>query len=161
MRRPVPRLSRRTVLLGSAGLAGGIGSIGGAGSLTAREAAEGGQATLYKSPQCGCCDGYAEHLRDSGFAVKIIVTDEVTVMAEKYGIPGEHVPCHLSLIGGYVVGGHIPIAVVNRLLSEKPRIAGINLPGMPTGTPGMPGPDPGPLTIYEIGRKPPKIYRIV
>jgi hypothetical protein len=82
-------------------------------------------------------------------------------MGEKYGIPDSLQPCHLSLISGYVVGGHIPIEVVDRLLSEKPQIAGITLPGMPPGTPGMPGNKPGPLTIYEIGKAPAKVYATV
>jgi len=83
------------------------------------------------------------------------------MMGQKYGIPDDMQPCHISLIGGYVVGGHIPIEVVNRLLSEKPQITGISLPGMPEGTPGMPGQKPGPLTIYEIGNGPPKVYATV
>ena len=82
-------------------------------------------------------------------------------MGEKYGILDSLQPCHLSLIGGYVVGGHIPIEVIDRLLSEKPQITGISLPGMPPGTPGMPGKKPGPLTIYEIGHRPPEHYAVV
>ena len=82
-------------------------------------------------------------------------------MAQKYGIPDGLEPCHISLVGGYVVGGHIPIEVVNRLLLEKAQIAGITLPGMPEGTPGMPGKKPGPLQIYEIGKSPPKIYATI
>ena len=82
-------------------------------------------------------------------------------MGEKYGIPDSLQPCHLSLMAGYVVGGHIPIEVIDRLLSEKPQITGISLPGMPPGTPGMPGQKPGPLTIYEIGQRPPKIYATI
>ena len=65
------------------------------------------------------------------------------------------------MIGGYVVGGHIPIEVVNRLLSENPQLTGITLPGMPEGTPGMPGKKPGPLQIYEIGKGTPKVYATV
>ena len=65
------------------------------------------------------------------------------------------------LIGGYVVGGHIPIEIIDRLLAEKPKIVGITLPGMPEGTPGMPGNTPGPLDIYEIGGNPPKIYATI
>ena len=62
------------------------------------------------------------------------------------------------LIGGYVVGGHIPMEVIDRLLAEKPQITGITLPGMPEGTPGMPGKKPGSLDIYEIGGNSPKVY---
>ena len=65
------------------------------------------------------------------------------------------------MLAVYRVGGHIPVEVVNRLLSEKPQITGINLPGMPEGTPGMPGNKPDALKIYEIGKGPPKVYAVV
>jgi hypothetical protein len=157
-------LTRRTMLLSVFGVAGGTALIGGATGLfssNAEPAGSRGQVTLYKNPQCECCEGYADYLRRNGFEVKVIPTNDLTVMGEKYGIPDSLQPCHLSLIGGYVVGGHIPIEVVNRLLSEKPQIVGITLPGMPPGTPGMPGKKPGPLTIYEIGKGPPKVYATV
>lgn len=164
MKDPTRKPSRRTLLMGAAGIAGGAALTGGAAGmipLQAEAAAGRGEVALYKDPQCGCCEGYADYLRENGFAVKASPTNDLTMLAEKYGIPGDATPCHISLIGGYVVGGHIPIAVVDRLLSEKPKIVGVNLPGMPTGTPGMPGPNPGPLTIYEIGAKPPKAYTVI
>src|SRR5437764_11833812 len=161
---PEYKLSRRavlTVLIGGAGGTALIGGTTGVQWLRAEPAADRGQVTLYKNPQCGCCEGYADYLRHNGLKVTAIPTNDLTVMGEKYGISDRLQPCHISLIGGYVVGGHIPIEVVNRLLSEKPRITGINLPGMPEGTPGMPGRKPGPLTIYEIGKGPPNVYAVV
>ena len=150
-------------MLFGAAAAFGAGSIAAAGlfSSSAPAAARGVPVTLYKNPQCGCCEGYADYLRDNGFAVKTIPSNDLLPMGEKYGIPDELAPCHISLVGGFVVGGHIPVEIVNRLLAEKPQITGINLPGMPSGTPGMDGPKPGPLTIYEIGKKPPKVYAVV
>jgi len=130
-------------------------------SLGAEPTSAGGDVTLYKNPQCDCCEGYADYLRHHGFKVKAVPTNDLTVIGEKYGIPDSLQPCHISLIGGYVVGGHIPIEVVNRLLSEKPQIVGITLPGMPEGTRGMPGKKPGPLQIFEIGKGPPKVYATV
>ena len=158
------KLSRRALLTLLVGGAGGAALIGGASGvipLSAKPAPNRGDVTLYKNPQCGCCEGYADYLRDNGFKVKAISTNDLTVMGQKYGIPGDMQPCHISLIGGYVVGGHIPIEVVNRLLSEKPQIVGITLPGMPEGTPGMPGNKPGRLDIYEIGSNPPNVYATV
>ena len=158
------KLSRRAVLTILIGGTGGTALIGGAPgivSLNAAPAADRGQVTLYKNPQCGCREGYADYLRHNGFKVAAVSTNDLTLMGQKYGIPDDLAPCHISLIGGYVVGGHIPIEVVNRLLSEKPQITGISLPGMPEGTPGMPGQKPGPLTIYEIGNGPPKVYATV
>lgn len=153
------RTSRRNVLM-LVGGAGGLALVGGAVKLMSAPAQARGRATLYKNPQCSCCEAYADYLGDNGFEVKVVPSNDLTLMGEKYGISDSQQPCHLSLIEGYVVGGHIPIEVVNRLLSEKPKITGINLPGMPTGTPGMPGPMMQ-LTIYEIGKGTPKVYAVV
>ena len=158
------QLSRRavlTILIGGAGGAALIGGTTGIIPLSAEPAADRGEVTLYKNPQCDCCEGYADYHRHNGFKVKAVSTNDLTVMGQKYDISDDLAPCHISLIGGYVVGGHIPIEVVNRLLSEKPQITGISLPGMPEGTPGMPGKKAGPLTIYEIGKAPPKVYATV
>ena len=157
-------LSRRAALMmfvGGTGVAALIGGASGVIPLSARAAPSRGDVTLYKNPQCGCCEGYADYLRDNGFKVKAVSTNDLTVMGEKYGIPDEMQPCHISLIGGYVVGGHIPMEVISRLLTEKSKIVGITLPGMPVGTPGMPGHKPGPLDIYEIGISPPKVYATI
>ena len=156
-------LTRRNMLIGIVGAAGGAAVIDGATgvfSSNAQPAGAAGAVTLYKNPQCDCCEGYAAYLRKNGFAVKVIPTNDLTAMGEKYGIPAGQDPCHISLIAGYVVGGHIPFEVVKRLLDEKPQITGINLPGMPTGTPGMSGPKMQ-LTIYEIGKGSPKVYATV
>ncbi len=157
-------LSRRNMLIGIVGMAGGGVAIGGAAgvfSSSAAPAGSRGQVTLYKNPQCDCCEAYASYLGQQGFSVKVIPTKDLTAMGEKYGIPNSQDPCHISLIGGYVVGGHIPMEVIDRLLSEKPQITGINLPGMPAGMPGMPGNKPDRLSIYEIGKGSPKVYATV
>lgn len=164
MELPKHTLNRRAMLMVLVAGAGGAALIGGATGVipsSASAAPSRGDVTLYKNPQCGCCEGYADYLRHNGFKVKAVSTNDLTVMGQKYGIPDDLQPCHISLIGGYVVGGHIPIEVVNRLLSEKPNIIGISLPGMPEGTPGMPGNKPGPLDIYEIGGSPPKVYVMI
>ena len=138
--------------------------IGGAAfiiSPSARAADESKTVTLYKDPQCGCCEGYADYLRSHGFEVSVVPTHDLPLLDEKYGIPTDLQPCHLSLIDGYVVGGHVPIEVVNRLLSEKPRITGITLPGMPLGSPGMNGEKTAPFKIYEIAKGPHRVYVVV
>ena len=164
MRTSKYKLNRRalmTVLFdGAAGAAVVGGAIGGI-RLIAEPVPTRGEVTLYKNPQCGCCEGYADYLHHNGFTVKAVSTNDLTVMGQKYGIPDDMQPCHISLIGGYVVGGHIPMEVIDRLLTEKPKIVGITLPGMPVGTPGMPGHKPGPLDIYEIGSSPPKVYATI
>ena len=152
------RTSRRALLAVIGGV-GGIAVTGGTVKILSAPAAARGDVTLYKNPQCDCCEGYADYLRHNGFEVKVIPTNDLTIMGEKYGISDSLQPCHLSLIAGYVVGGHIPMEVIDRLLSEKPQITGITLPGMPPGTPGMPGDKPDRLTVYEIAKdSPPKVY---
>jgi len=119
------------------------------------------KVTLYKDPQCDCCEGYAEYLGHDGFAVTIVPTHDLALLDDKYGIPTDLQPCHISIIGGYVVGGHVPIEVVHKLLAEKPPITGITLPGMPMGSPGMVGKKTEPFKIYEIAKGSHKVYAVV
>src|SRR5688572_30113544 len=88
------------------------------------------QATLYKSPQCGCCEFHAAYLRENGFAIDIKETFELAQISAEAGIPPEFEGCHTILVDGYVVGGHMPAGVIKEMLSERPAIAGITLPGM-------------------------------
>lgn len=138
--------------------------IGGAAALasrSARAADDNKRVTLYKDPQCSCCQGYGDYLSSSGFEVTVVPTHDLPLLYEKYGIATALQPCHLSLMGDYVVGGHVPVEVVNRLLAEKPAIAGITLPGMPLGSPGMNGRKTAPFQIYEIAKGSRKIYATV
>ena len=115
-------------------------------------------ATLFKDPQCSCCEEYADYLRANGFDVKVVNTHDLAMMNEQHGVPAELQGCHVTMIDGYVVGGHVPVKVIKRLLSEKPAITGITLPGMPNGSPGMYGKKTEPFQIYEIGKDPKRIY---
>ena len=116
------------------------------------------EATIYKNPQCGCCEGYADYLRQNGFKVTVKPTHELSAMSRREGIPEDFQGCHLGYIDGYVVSGHVPVKTVRKLLSERPKIKGITLPGMPMGSPGMSGTKDGPWTIYAIGGDAPKTY---
>jgi hypothetical protein len=107
---------------------------------------------LYKNPECGCCDAYADYLRHHGFAIVSEATNNLAEISRKAGIPPELQGCHTAFIGGYVVDGHVPVEAIDRLLAEHPDIKGITLPGMPEGSPGMPGARKRPLTIYAIAR---------
>ena len=115
-------------------------------------------ATLYKNPQCGCCEGYADCLRENGFEVTVKPTHDLPLLHRQHGVPEPLVGCHTTLVDGYVVEGHVPINPVLRLLKERPAIKGISLPGMPAGSPGMFGEKAGPFTIYEISEGEPKVY---
>ncbi len=129
--------------------------VGGAGAGDSAK-----QVTLYKTPQCGCCEGYADHLRDSGFKVTVKATDRLGAISSKAGIAPNLQGCHTMFVDGYVVSGHVPINIVQRMLAQRPAIKGISLPGMPVGSPGMPGPKEEPFTIYEIKDGPPKVYMV-
>jgi hypothetical protein len=138
-----------------------IGGAAGIVAPSARAADDSKKVTLYKDPQCGCCEGYANYLRGNAFAVTIVPTHDLPLLDEKYGIPADLQPCHISLIGGYVVGGHVPIEIVNRLLAAQPAITGITLPGMPLGSPGMSGEKTAPFKIYEISKGSRRVYATV
>ena len=116
--------------------------------------------TLYKNPQCGCCEDYADYLRRNGFAVTVKPTHDLALMSRQAGIPDDFQGCHLAHVDGYVVSGHVPVNTVKRLLRERPAIQGVTLPGMPMGSPGMSGDKTGPFTIYEIGAGRPKVYAV-
>ena len=122
--------------------------------------AAGIEATLYKNPSCTCCEGYAQYLNENGFQVEVKPTNDLAEISRKAGVPEELEGCHTMFVGGYVVDGHVPVEIVRRLLAEKPTIAGITLPGMPSGTPGMGGPKTESWTIYAVTKdgKPPQIY---
>jgi hypothetical protein len=107
-------------------------------------------ATLYKNPQCGCCEEYAKYLRQNGFIVTVKPTHNMSLISRQNGVPEQLAGCHTMLIAGYVVEGHVPVSAINKLLTERPAIKGISLPGMPEGSPGMTGTKTEPFTIYEI-----------
>ena len=107
-------------------------------------------ATMYKTPGCGCCEDYAKYLRQHGFIVTVKPTPNLSQVSRQNGVPEKLAGCHTMMIGGYVVEGHVPVSTINKLLSERPKIKGISLPGMPEGSPGMTGRKTEPFTIYEI-----------
>jgi hypothetical protein len=110
-----------------------------------------GQAvTLYKSPNCGCCSGHAKALEEAGFVVTIEETNNLDAVKQSYNIPSDGSSCHTSVIGDYVVEGHVPLEAIEKLLTEQPDVAGIGLSGMPIGTPGMPGPKTAPYEVYQL-----------
>jgi len=106
--------------------------------------------TLYKSPNCGCCSGHAKALEEAGFAVNIVETNELDQIKSEQNISPTGASCHTSVIGDYVVEGHVPLEAIEKLLTEKPDVAGIGLPGMPIGTPGMPGRKTAPYEVYQL-----------
>jgi len=95
--------------------------------------------TVYKSPTCGCCAKWVEHVRKAGFAVTVKDVPNVGEVKLANGVPADLASCHTALVAGYVVEGHVPADVIQKLLKEKPAVAGIAVAGMPMGSPGMEG----------------------
>lgn len=119
-------------------------------------------ALLYKNPQCGCCERYAAYLRGNGFDVEVKPTNELAEISRKAGVPEAYQGCHTMFVDGYVVDGHVPVASLRKMLAQRPPIAGIALPGMPAGSPGMTGAKAGPFTTYAIAKDgaKPTIYAV-
>jgi hypothetical protein len=108
-----------------------------------KAAADAPTLVVYKSPTCGCCTKWVEHMRQSGFAVETHDTEAVDSVKDQSSVPMAARSCHTGLVGGYAIEGHVPADVVRRLLREHPTdIAGLAVPGMVTGSPGMEGPYP-------------------
>jgi hypothetical protein len=107
---------------------------------------------VFKSPTCGCCSKWVEHVRDAGFTVKVndVSDDALASLKEKHGVPRTAQSCHTGLVDGYVVEGHVPVTEVQRMLKEKPAIAGIAVGGMPIGSPGMEVPGQRPQTYNVV-----------
>lgn len=108
------------------------------------------EATLYKNPQCGCCDGYARHLEALGVDVTIVDDADLNQVKRQAGVPYGLGSCHTIAMGEYWIEGHVPMAALDALFEERPDIDGIGLAGMPIGTPGMPGPQQAPYEVYQF-----------
>lgn len=114
---------------------------------------------LYKNPNCYCCDLYAKHLEENGFAVEIVNTTDMASINQKFGIPENLEGCHTATVEGYLIEGLVPAQYVKQLLKEHRPIKGLSVPGMPMGAPGMPGAKMKPLDVYLLGASaPPKVY---
>lgn len=96
--------------------------------------------TVYKSPTCGCCKVWVDHLRANGFNVTAKDMNNMNEIKAKLGVPPGLGSCHTATVNGYVIEGHVPAADIKRLLAEKSKVAGLTAPGMPMGSPGMEGP---------------------
>jgi hypothetical protein len=107
---------------------------------------------VYKSPTCGCCSKWVDHVRQAGFTAKVTEMDDAALDAlkNKLAVPRTAKSCHTALVGSYVIEGHVPAAEISRLLKEKPALQGIAVGGMPIGSPGM-----------EVAGTAPQAYNVV
>ncbi len=99
--------------------------------------ADAAEMTVYKSPWCGCCGSWVDHMRANGFSVTVKDVEDLSPIKSSLGVPGELQSCHTAQVGGYAIEGHVPAEDVKRLLSERPKARGLAVPGMPIGAPGM------------------------
>lgn len=149
-------MERRTLVKAvlAVGAAAGLGTIGvmgvarfrshGSAADTTLPVATGEAGTLiqvHKSPTCGCCKLWVEHLQKAGFRVEVFEEDNLGPIKERLGVPFGKGSCHTGEVEGYLIEGHVPAADIHRLLAERPQAKGLVLPGMPIGSPGMEIPD--------------------
>lgn len=111
---------------------------------------DGEKVVIYKSANCGCCGNYVGYAEGKGFDVKVINLQDTSAVKAEQGIPASMQSCHTTVVGDYFVEGHIPIEAIDKLLTERPDIDGIAMPGMPSGSPGMPGYKKGEWVIYAL-----------
>lgn len=109
------------------------------------------QITIWRDPGCGCCDTYADYLEANGFTVTRVDDRAFDRRSVEVGVPERGIGCHLAEIDGYYVSGLVPVEIIDRLLTERPAITGITLPGMPGNAPGMARVKTGTLTTYAFG----------
>lgn len=135
-------------------MAVGSGSDGadaraGADAATGADAA--GEMVVYRSPACGCCTAWVEHMREAGFQVRVEDRTNLAPVKAEMGVPADLSSCHTARVGGYVIEGHVPASDVRRLLAEEPDVKGLAVPGMPVGSPGMEGPNPERYSVVAFG----------
>jgi len=116
----------------------------------AQESETGHAIDVYKTATCGCCAIWVDHLREHGFKVTVTDVPNVVPLKQRLGIRPELSSCHTAVVDDYAIEGHVPASDIQRLLREGPRVAGLAVPGMPLGSPGMEMPDPSRHERYDV-----------
>jgi len=142
-------MKRSTVIALTAFVAAGSA----AGVATMRGGPQGPVITVYKSPTCGCCTAWVTHVKKAGFRVEVHDTVNVQPVKDRWGVPPDLISCHTSRVDGYVLEGHVPADLIQRLLQERPAVVGIATPGMPMGSPGMEGGEPEPYDVVTFDKE--------
>ncbi len=138
--------NRRTLLA-----LAGVAAVGVVLLLVGLPQAEGGALVeMYKSPTCGCCGSWLGVVADEGYATSTKAVDDMDAIKDGAGVPEEMRSCHTAFVEGYWIEGHVAPEAIEKLLSERPDVAGIAVPGMPQGSPGMSGEKEGPITVYAV-----------
>ncbi|MGZ8287741.1 MAG: DUF411 domain-containing protein [Telluria sp.] len=108
--------------------------------------------SVYKTAQCGCCSAWVDHLKANGFTVKAVNVSNPSDYRAKGGIPDSLGSCHTGMVNGYAIEGHVPAGDIKRLLAEKPKAAGLAVPAMPMGSPGMEGHHKDPYDVLLVNK---------
>jgi hypothetical protein len=145
-------LSRRTLLVTAGALLA---------ATTLPVLAAGTPVTVHKTPWCGCCAAWAQHLKRSGFAVTIEEAEDLAPVKRLMGVPEHLQSCHTAVVEGYVIEGHVPAEDIFRLLEERPELTGLAVPGMPMGSPGMEGATSEAYDVIAFGPQGETVYRHV
>jgi len=127
-------------------------TVAGVGGLAIAAPSPGPEISVYKNASCGCCKKWVEHLQAAGFRVTVHDTSNLAGVMEHYGVPRKLTACHTAVVDGYVIEGHVPADVIRRLLKERPGIAGVAVPGMPAGSPGMESETPARFYILTFDK---------
>ena len=135
------------VIIGAAGYSGYSLRLSPIQSASAEE------ITVYKSPTCGCCKKWVSHLEVNDFDVNAYNRTNLAAIKQQFNIPLQLQSCHTAIVGGYVIEGHVPAEDIKRLLTEKPDIHGLTVPGMPMGSPGMEGPRKDSYQVLAIDKQ--------
>jgi hypothetical protein len=128
--------SRRSLVLALPGLA--LASSALASPVLAAQAAQ--AITIYKTPWCGCCGAWVQHMTAAGWTATVRELEDLAPIRRRYGVPDALASCHTGVVGSYAIEGHVPAEDVARLVRERPEAFGLTVPGMPAGSPGMPAP---------------------
>ena len=140
-------------LVAGATLAGcnrGMAADAGARDEGASDDSAGRPMLVYRDPDCGCCEEWAEIARTAGYRVEVVNRSDMAAVKARYGVPADLASCHTAIIGGYAIEGHVPMPHIAKLLDERQHgIVGLAVPGMPRGSPGMEMPD-GTADPFEV-----------
>jgi hypothetical protein len=132
-------------LVAALALAGGVAALAARAPKAAKPS-----VAVFKSPTCGCCAKWNAHLSAAGYTVNSTDRTDMNAVKDEQHVPAALRSCHTALVGGYVLEGHVPADVVDKLLAEKPAgVVGLAVPGMPMGSPGMESPD-GAKSPYNV-----------
>lgn len=122
----------------------------GAGGGAIVRSAAAAEVIVYKSPTCGCCEGWVKHMEEAGFSVRVDDRTDLVQIKQKVGVPPRLYSCHTAVIDGKVVEGHVPADAVQRYLDAGAPGDGLGVPGMPPGSPGMPSLNPKPYDVFAF-----------